>query len=428
MERNFLGLCSKEPITISEDDNNKDGGGLDNLFMRGSGSGMQWPFSNKVSALSHFMPFKTIADERSKKTVYEPIALSSFMPVSTTDAFDANQKAFGSVVQKSLNLDRQEGGNLYTTTTYPLQPVDVHHPSDIRSFPVSNHTISVSASHPFFKSHLAATGHNFSPTPTKQQQPLGGIPVTTPNLMFPYVSSVAVTSEQRNVSKTAGPPTQLTIFYGGSVNVYDDVSPEKAQAIMFLAGNGASTSQTMTTTPRAQVQGPTPKPVVGADGAQGNQSTSPCSGISSPMSVTSHVSAQSGSGNGCNGTDELMAVKPIRAFAAPICQLEPSKAGPSSRGSVASPLMPAAVPQARKASLARFLEKRKERITNATPYNIGKQSSEGIFKAGSIDFSFSGCTGTGSTPVSKEQTPQSWSLALTRDENNCGNLRTTLEM
>ncbi|KAH9305964.1 hypothetical protein KI387_010368, partial [Taxus chinensis] len=31
---------------------------------------------------------------------------------------------------------------------------------------------------------------------------------------------------------------QLTIFYGGMVNVYDDISADKAQAIMLLASSG----------------------------------------------------------------------------------------------------------------------------------------------------------------------------------------------
>lgn len=31
----------------------------------------------------------------------------------------------------------------------------------------------------------------------------------------------------RNAPKTSGSSAQLTIFYAGSVNVYDDVSPEK---------------------------------------------------------------------------------------------------------------------------------------------------------------------------------------------------------
>lgn len=35
----------------------------------------------------------------------------------------------------------------------------------------------------------------------------------------------------RNGSKSSGAPAQLTIFYAGSVNVYDDISPEKVSYI-----------------------------------------------------------------------------------------------------------------------------------------------------------------------------------------------------
>ncbi|EPS64611.1 hypothetical protein M569_10170, partial [Genlisea aurea] len=39
-------------------------------------------------------------------------------------------------------------------------------------------------------------------------------------------------------SKPVIRPSQLTIFYGGSVSVFNDITPEMAQAIIFLAGRG----------------------------------------------------------------------------------------------------------------------------------------------------------------------------------------------
>lgn len=64
----------------------------------------------------------------------------------------------------------------------------------------------------------------------------------------------------RDVSKAACAPAQLTIFYGGVVNVYDDISTEKAQAIVFLARNGAFPN---TLQPWVQEQVSIPKTHVG---------------------------------------------------------------------------------------------------------------------------------------------------------------------
>lgn len=37
----------------------------------------------------------------------------------------------------------------------------------------------------------------------------------------------------RKTVKPTAPPSQLTIFYAGAVNVYDDVSPEKVLSLSF---------------------------------------------------------------------------------------------------------------------------------------------------------------------------------------------------
>lgn len=44
------------------------------------GSGIQWPFSNKISALPHFMSFKTAQEDKSKKVASDSLVTSGFDP------------------------------------------------------------------------------------------------------------------------------------------------------------------------------------------------------------------------------------------------------------------------------------------------------------------------------------------------------------
>lgn len=79
----------------------------------------------------------------------------------------------------------------------------------------------------------------------------------------------------------------------------------QAQAIMLLAGNGLSVASNMAQT---KTQAPGSKLAAGG-GVLVSQpaNTSPCPGLSSPLSVSSHTGAQSGSGS--TSTDEFLATK-----------------------------------------------------------------------------------------------------------------------
>ncbi|MCF8706253.1 protein TIFY [Corynebacterium sp. MC-25] len=365
MERDFLGLSLKESLAVVKEEINNDGC---------KDSGVQWQFSNKGSALSHLMSFNTAQEDTTKKLVSDPLMSPGFMSITTTDALDHSRKGPVGDIQKSFNHDRQ-GGTHISLTSYPVQHEvhSVHRPHDVKMFSVSNQAISVSVGNPFFKYHFAP-GQNLAGATVKQQL-LGGIPVTAPHPIIPTVASIAGITEPWNGVKASGSPAQLTVFYAGAVHVYDDISPEKAQAIMFLAGHGASIASN-TSHPKAQVQAPSSKLAAG-DGIPVNQpiNTQPCSSLSSPISVSSHSGAQSGSGSTSN--DELMAAKTTGVPTTPVSKVEPQKIA-NAVGSVAvNPIFPSAVPQARKASLARFLEKRKERAMNAAPYNFSKKSPEG---------------------------------------------------
>lgn len=360
MERDFLGLGSGKVLPSGKEESG------DSVPARGLG--MPWSFPNKVSAIPHFLSFKAVQEDRPRRSVYDhPFASSGLMSVSTADALESKQQPHPGVLQKNLNLENQVGSQ-FVMTGYPLQHLDarsVRRAHEVGKFPASNqpnHSISVAFSNPVLQSQIAFSGPSVGSSAVKPQ-PLGGVPVAAPG-SFPTICSFIGTTDQKNASKPPGPATQLTIFYAGSVNVFDGISPEQAQAIMLLAGNVPPVSPN-TTLPAPKGQGPIIMPS-GGDGFIGNQAhtSQPGSGLPTPISASSNVGSQPGGGP--NSIDELMAGKTKGALTS-TNQPEPPNVV-TSLGSTTPTYIPA-VPQARKASLARFLEKRKERMMSASPYN-----------------------------------------------------------
>ncbi|KAK3043080.1 hypothetical protein RJ639_001195, partial [Escallonia herrerae] len=303
-------------------------------------------------------------------------------PLSNT--FEASNKRQSGEIQKNINQDRQ-GGTHFSMTAYPGQQNahSVHLPHDVKMLSSSN---TVAMNNPFFTTHFAGAGQNF-PGAHMKQQLLGGVPVTAPQSIFP-VGSVAGTTEPWFTSKGSRAPAQLTIFYAGTVNVFNDISPEKAQAIMFLAGNGCSVASNVPP-PRSQAQAPNPKMAEDVVFVNQPMNTPPSSALSSPLSVSSHPVGQPVGGSAKNDGP----VKTTEGLASPVTKVDSPKI-PTSTGHASNTNMisPSAVPQARKASLARFLEKRKERVMNSAPYNLSMKSAE-CATPGSNGVSFSATSG-----------------------------------
>lgn len=196
--------------------------------------------------------------------------------------------------------------------------------------------------------------------------------VFTPNSGLLGAASTLGTTESsycRNAAKPHGSP-QLTIFYAGSVKVYDDIPPEKVQAIMILAGNGTSKSPKASHS-KCYVHTPTTGNITGNHVVLTQPITQPCSGLSSPFSVASLPAPHLGSGlTNKNGPKEGNA-EGVTALS----KVDSPKMVGAMRSIAATTMMSTAIPQSPKASLTRFLEKRKERLRNAAPYNLGKSLS-----------------------------------------------------
>ncbi|GLJ18323.1 hypothetical protein SUGI_0324280 [Cryptomeria japonica] len=239
-------------------------------------------------------------------------------------------------------------------------------------FPISNLSFPMQS----FGQHIGA------PSISKGQQAVSGAcggpsmanPSPIQHSFFPDFAgnypSTRATSKSGNIPGNP-PSAQLTIFYAGTVNVYDDIPADKAQGLMLLAASARPTKMT---------NQPPRSPLMSMAMATGGHTPS----ISSPFppSLPNRVSPvtpqaplqkpQSSSQPNPSAAVSL-STGDSQANQNVVTSISQQEASMSSATVITpAPVAPRAVPQARKASLARFLEKRKERIGTKAPYPTKK--------------------------------------------------------
>ncbi|CAN6174266.1 unnamed protein product [Urochloa humidicola] len=353
MERDFLAAIGKEQQRPQQEKPGREesgyyGGGAAAAAAAGAPA-MDWSFAtSKPGAAPSLMSFRSAARE-------EP-AFPQF------SAFDGAKNSAPRILthQRSFGADNQQYAAVHRAQ---------HAMNGARAIPVSS---PFNQNNPMFR---------VQSSPSLPNSTVGGAPFKQP----PFAMSNAVPNSTVGVYGTRDamkPKTaQLTIFYAGSVNVFDNVSAEKAQELMFLASRGSHpTSAPVPRKPEAPIF--TPAKVTVPEASPAKQMlfqkpphvSSPPSAISKPIPSVLQAATLPRSASSCNLDSPVP--KSSAPLAIPPLSQAPATQPAALATTTAAAIMPRAVPQARKASLARFLEKRKERVTTAAPYPSAKSPME----------------------------------------------------
>ncbi|KAL5201898.1 hypothetical protein ABZP36_036252 [Zizania latifolia] len=379
MERDFLGAIGKEQQYQQQRAEERK----ESAYFGGGGGGapaMDWSFASRAAAAPALMSFRSAATEEPREHAFPQFS-----------AFDGAKKQASHVLktQKSFGAE-SHGMPQYAAAVHGAhrgQPPHVLNGARVipasSSFNPNSQMFRIQSS-PSLPNAVAAGGGAFKQPPFAMNSAAAG-------------STVGVYGT-RDVPKAK--TAQLTIFYAGSVNVFNNISPEKAQEIMFLASRGSlpNSPSTVARMPEAPAFAPAKVSVPEVSPAkpmllQKPQLVSPpVSAISNPMSIVSQAASLPRSASSSNIDSTVPNSSRPLAVPVPPTSLPASTQPDTLATTTAAAIMPRAVPQARKASLARFLEKRKERVTTVAPYPSAKSPLESSDTIGSANDNKSSCT------------------------------------
>ncbi|KAJ1438702.1 CO/COL/TOC1, conserved site [Sesbania bispinosa] len=195
-------------------------------------------------------------------------------------------------------------------------------------------------------------------------------PVLQSNLATTGLNMVSSVIKPQPLSKSSGTPVSVHPSIGSIVGSTD------------LRATPIQNISVSTTKLQPEISFPSKN-----DGFTISQSYPSPSPMPSPLPpIASHASSQPRGRSSSN--NELAIIRPVGSSTAPTNHLE-SPIVVGSVGCAAKKMVqPVCLPQARKASLARFLEKRKERVMSTSPYYMCKQSPECSSTPGSDSVSF----------------------------------------